>query len=111
MRGFEKNSLLSTWIFRILINCCYDALRQRQRRSEGNVADAPMESKLPLKIALENALKRLNEKHRLVFLMFEVEGLTHAEIAGVFEVPEGTSRAWLFEAKRELKRMLREPGL
>jgi DNA-directed RNA polymerase specialized sigma24 family protein len=42
--------------------------------------------------------------------MFEVEGLKHSEIAGILEVPEGTSRSWLFEAKRELKRQLMESG-
>jgi DNA-directed RNA polymerase specialized sigma24 family protein len=44
----------------------------------------------------------------MVFLLFEVEGLRHAEIAAILEVPEGTSKAWLFEAKKELKRMLTE---
>ena len=32
--GFEGNSSLSTWIYRILINCCYDAIRKRQRLAE-----------------------------------------------------------------------------
>ncbi len=112
LRGFEQNSQLSTWIYRILVNCCYDALRKRQRQAESPVVgEVPVHNKLPLKMALERAMARLNEKHRLVFLMFEVEGLKHSEIAGVLEVPEGTSRAWLFEAKRELKRMLMESGI
>jgi DNA-directed RNA polymerase specialized sigma24 family protein len=37
-----------------------------------------------------------------------VEGLKHSEIASILEVPEGTSRTWLFEAQRELKRTLME---
>ena len=112
VHGFEQNSQLSTWIYRVLVNCCYDALRKRQRQAERPIAgDVPVSSKLPLKLALERAMARLNERHRLVFLMFEVEGLKHSEIAGVLEVPEGTSRAWLFEAKRELKRMLMETGV
>ena len=102
-------SSLSTWIYRILINCCYDSLRKQQRLAE---RPAPRElrsdTKLPLKLALERALAMLNERQRLVFLMFEVEGLKHSEIAAILEVPEGTSRSWLFEAKRELKRMLTE---
>ncbi|MBV9294984.1 MAG: RNA polymerase sigma factor [Acidobacteriaceae bacterium] len=109
VRRFEGQSSLSTWIYRILINCCYDVMRKRQRLAE---KPAPRElstdSKLPLKIALERALESLNDRQRLVFVMFEVEGLKHSEIAGILEVPEGTSRSWLFEAKRELKRMLME---
>lgn len=109
LRGFEGESSLATWIYRILINCCYDAMRKRQRLAETTAqSELGRDSKLPLKIALERALASLNERQRIVFLMFEVEGLKHSEIAGILEVPEGTSRSWLFEAKRELKRMLME---
>jgi len=109
VKGFGENSALSTWIYRILINCCYDAMRKRQRLAEKPIlTEIPSDGKLTLKVALERALSSLNEKHRLVFLMFEVEGLKHSEISGVLEVPEGTSRAWLFEAKRALKQMLAE---
>jgi DNA-directed RNA polymerase specialized sigma24 family protein len=44
----------------------------------------------------------------MVFLLFEVEGLRHSDIASILEIPEGTSKGWLFEAKRELKRLLTE---
>ncbi len=107
MKGFEGQSSLSTWIYRILINCCYDAMRKKQRLAEKPAAkEGTTEDKLPLKMALEQALAQLNERQRMVFLMFEVEGLKHSEIAGILEAPEGTCRSWLFEAKRELKRML-----
>jgi RNA polymerase sigma-70 factor (ECF subfamily) len=109
LSSFEDNCALSTWMFRILINCCYDILRKRRRVAEQPIlSEIPCDSKLTLKLALERALLTLNERHRLVFLMFEVEGLRHSEIAGVLEVPEGTSRAWLFEAKRALKQLLTE---
>jgi RNA polymerase sigma-70 factor (ECF subfamily) len=85
-------------------------MRKRQRLAEKPISkDISTDSKLTLKVALERALLSLNERHRLVFLMFEVEGLKHSEISGVLEVPEGTSRAWLFEAKRALKQLLTEP--
>lgn len=109
VRAFEGQSSLSTWVYRILINCCYDAMRRQQRRAEKPVnREFPSETKLPLRIALERALAQLNDRHRIVFLMFEVEGLKHSEIAGILEAPEGTCRSWLFEAKRELKRILME---
>jgi len=44
----------------------------------------------------------------MVFLLFAVEGMKHAEIAAILEIPEGTSKGWLFEAKRELQRILTE---
>lgn len=109
VRSFEGQSSLATWIYRILLNCCYDAMRKRERLAEDPApAQFRSDSKLPLKVALERALATLNERQRTVFLMFEVEGLKHSEIAGIFEVPVGTSRSWLFEAKCQLKRLLAE---
>lgn len=108
-RGFEGQSSFSTWVYRILINCCYDAIRKRQRLAESPViSDFRTESNVPLKVALQRALNLLNERQRMVFLLFEVEGLRHSEIATILEVPEGTSRSWLFEAKCQLKRLLTE---
>ena len=109
VRGFEGQSSLSTWIYRILINCCYDVMRRQQRLAEQPTpADLTSGAEAPLKIALKRALERLNERQRIVFLLFEVEGFKHSEIAAILQVPEGTSRSWLFEAKRELKRSLME---
>jgi len=110
--GFQGQSGIGTWLCRILINVCYDVARKRKRDAD------PEEHRLELRaapgrepalrVALETAMARLQPKHRMVFLLFEVEGLRHQEIAAILEIPEGTSKAWLFEAKKELKRMLTE---
>ena len=107
--SYDGTAEFSSWIYRILINCCYDQMRKRQRSSEVPMVTEPAtESKLPLKIALDRAIAKLNERSRLVFVLFEVEGLKHSEIAAILQAPEGTCRSWLFEAKRELKGMLTE---
>jgi RNA polymerase sigma-70 factor (ECF subfamily) len=110
IEAFHGQSSLGTWLCRILINTCYDLARKRKREVEPEAADRPSGTKnlLPLKVALDDALRRIHPRHRMVFHLFEVEGLRHAEIAAILEVPEGTSKAWLFEAKKELKRMLTE---
>src|SRR4051794_32527188 len=55
--NFEGHSSLSTWVYRILLNCCYDSLRKRQRLSEKPVRLEPGgTSSVPLRIALERAL-------------------------------------------------------
>ncbi|MEO8661817.1 MAG: RNA polymerase sigma factor [Bryobacteraceae bacterium] len=109
--GFQGQSSLGTWICRILINTCYDLLRTRKPQSDEAsaepVAPAPRGG-VTLRLALKAALAKLNPNHRMVFQLFEVEGYRHGEIASILQVPEGTSKAWLFEAKRELKRMLGE---
>jgi RNA polymerase sigma-70 factor, ECF subfamily len=110
--GFHGESSLGTWLCRIAINVCYDLARKRKRElapeeAGGNQAlGAGVDQ--ALRAAIDQALRRIHPRHRMVFLLFEVEGLRHAEIASILEIPEGTSKAWLFEARKELKRMLTE---
>jgi RNA polymerase sigma-70 factor, ECF subfamily len=112
IEGFQGASSIGTWLCRIVINISYDVARKRQRETglpEPGTAEPAANRQQPgLRVALEDALRRINPRHRMVFLLFEVEGLRHGEIASILEIPEGTSKAWLFEAKRELKRLLTE---
>jgi len=109
VKGFQGQSNLGTWICRILINTCYDTLRSRGPQAPAEEAEPAAKSPaMPLRLALQAALRKLNPNYRIVFQLFEVEGYRHAEIASILQVPEGTSKSWLFEAKRELKRMLAE---
>ncbi len=115
--AFRGSARFSTWIYRILINTCYDAMRRRERRPEGEAAASSSDSDarldLPaagpdhlLRLELEDALEQLPERPRTVFLLSAVEGLSHGEIAEVLGVPEATSRTLLFEARRQLQRLL-----
>ena len=111
--GFRGGAAFSTWIFRLLVNTCYDLARTRKRfpgslRSEGGAEKETHShaANLPLRLTLERALERLDVRSRSVFLLFEVEGFSHREIAGILEIREGTSKALLFNAKRELQRCI-----
>lgn len=108
MDRFERQSSVSTWIYRILVNTCYDAGRSRQRRSEAPVkAESPRPgADVGLRVALERAIAALDERQRTVFLLSAVEGFRHAEIAAILEIPETTSRSVLFEAKKALRNLL-----
>jgi len=109
--AIHGDSTLAPWIYRILLNCCYDMGRKRTRQAESPLETEPaIPNNLPLQIALRHALARIHPQHRLVFWLFEVEGLRHSEVAAILEIPEGTSKKWLFEAKRELKQLLTEVG-
>ena len=110
IEGFEGHSAIGTWLCRIVINVCYDLARKRQRETQAPLGDREAPGSVGLRVALEDALGRINPRHRMVFLLFEVEGLRHSEVAAILEIPEGTSKAWLFEAKKELKRLLTETG-
>jgi RNA polymerase sigma-70 factor (ECF subfamily) len=108
IEGFQGQSEIGTWLCRIAINASYDLARKRKPAEEPAAIPA-RDDRLPLKVALDDALRRIHPRYRMVFLLFEVEGFRHSEIAAILEIPEGTSKAWLFEAKKELKQLLREP--
>jgi RNA polymerase sigma-70 factor, ECF subfamily len=115
---FRGQSSFVTWTFRILINTCYDVRRSRMRKKEvasEGTEDAPMpEQRAPgahpsLKLALERALAKLTDHQRQVFVLYEVEGFRHAEIASMLEMTETASKNTLFQAKRNLRTMLEPP--
>lgn len=114
--SFRGQSSFRTWVFRVLINTCYDARRSRLRKrevTEDETAAHP-ERRAPgahpaLALALERALAQLSRHQREVFLLYEVEGFHHAEIAGMLETTETASKNTLFQAKKNLRRMLEPP--
>ena len=116
--AFQGQSTFATWIYRILVNTCYDQYRSRKARPEAVDLDLRSESQplhaapssIPLKVALEKALSKINPRHREVFLLAEVEGFRHSEIAAILDIPDGTSKSWLFEAKRALQHLLMPPA-
>jgi RNA polymerase sigma-70 factor, ECF subfamily len=118
--GFRGQSCFVTWTFRILVNTCHDARRKRTRKKEVAhedlaVGDAPpVEPRAPgshpsLKLALERALAELTQHQRDVFLLYEVEGFKHSQIAETLEITEAASKNTLFQAKKNLRAMLEPP--
>jgi RNA polymerase sigma-70 factor, ECF subfamily len=116
---FRGQSSFVTWTYRILINTCYDARRSRLRKKEVTTDDDSeetprIEPRAPgahpsLRMALERALGKLTRHQRDVFLLYEVEGFRHAEIAGMLEITEAASKNTLFQAKKNLREMLEPP--
>src|SRR5258708_24589191 len=116
--SFRGQSSFVTWTYRILINTCYDARRSRLRKKEVANDDSGEtlrpEPRAPgahpsLRMALERAPAKLTHPQRAVFLLYEVEGFRHAEIAGMLEMTETASKNTLFQAKKNLRLMLEPP--
>jgi RNA polymerase sigma-70 factor (ECF subfamily) len=57
---------------------------------------------------LRAAIRKLPEKYRLVFVMYDVEGYTHEEIGATLGMPTGTSKARLSRARAKLRAELAE---
>jgi RNA polymerase sigma-70 factor (ECF subfamily) len=116
--GFRGQSSFVTWTFRILVNTCHDARRSRVRKKEVTTDDTE-ENPMPeqraaaahptLRLALERALATLTQHQRDVFLLYEVEGFSHAEIGATLDISEAASKNTLFQAKKNLRQMLEPP--
>lgn len=113
--SFEGRSRFSTWIYRVVVNCCYDRLRRRRPTvSLDDAAEPPRapaaESPDPaLRRALEQGLAALPPRQRSAFVLFAVEGFSHREIAEILDVSPGNSKTLVFDAKRRLARFLEAP--
>ena len=60
-------------------------------------------------MALQRALALLTRHQRDVFLLYEVEGFRHSQIADMLEITEAASKNTLFQAKKNLREMLEPP--
>jgi RNA polymerase sigma-70 factor (ECF subfamily) len=108
---YTGEASFATWLFRILVNTCYDLLRRRKRR----IDEAPIEDVVETaertapsvddakRMTLRKLLDELPEQRRTVFTLFEIEGLSHAEIAEILGITEGNSKWILFATKKELR--------
>lgn len=117
IRAFEKigsfrgESSLSTWLHSIGVSVALNGLRKTKRQRS---REAPMEEGLTvgstrveadpdLKERLARAIDSLADKYRTVFVMHDVEGYTHEEISGTLNIPVGTSKSHLFQARSKLR--------
>jgi RNA polymerase sigma-70 factor (ECF subfamily) len=100
----------AAWLHRTLTNRCIDRLRHRGRwHEEALPDDLPPSGPRPLKaewMDLERAVAKLPPRARLVFLLHDVEGFKHGEVAGLLEISEGASKSQLFRARDLLRRAL-----
>ena len=113
---FTGEASFATWAFRILVNTCYDLLRKRKRRIEEAPIDETTETverTAPSvddakRMTLRKLLDELPEQRRTVFTLFEIEGLSHAEIGTILGISEGNSKWILFATKKELQEKWRK---
>jgi RNA polymerase sigma-70 factor, ECF subfamily len=111
---FRGQSLFSTWLHRIAVNCALYGRRRRERLGSREVlsVDAAMEpgreEKPLLRMRLDSAIQSLPEGMRRVLVLHDVEGYTHEEIGEMLGVAAGTCKSQLFKARAKMREMLRE---
>ncbi len=111
---FRGESAFSSWLHRLAVNVVLGERRATKRRELRVMpAEDPAALERPgrastagLSIDLERAIAALPEGAREVFVLYDVEGYRHQEIAELVGIAEGTSKAQLFRARRLLREML-----
>jgi len=126
---FKEKSSFFTWIYRIGVNLTLNHLKKKKARrffsfdqylsdgvpskdserfssNESNSVRTTLLNELHEK--LNEALLKLSDKHRTIVVLFEIDGLSHKEIASIMKCTEGTVRSRLHYAKLQLQSFLSE---
>src|SRR5216684_4596949 len=114
---YDPRRPFGPWLMRIVANAATDRRRRRAvRQAEalepelaggGSRPDLDAERRA-LGERLRAALAQLPERRRLAVVLFDVEGYSHAEIADILSIPEGTARSEVFHARRTLRSLLQD---
>lgn len=122
--GFKEQSLLSTWIYKITVTTCIDEIRKRKKYNTVSIDDteriieivdyddSPCENieKQEVKKEILNAINRLNEEHKTVIILRDIQGLSYEEIAQSLDVPLGTIKSRIKRARENIKQYLLKSG-
>ncbi|MEZ4957619.1 MAG: RNA polymerase sigma factor [Saprospiraceae bacterium] len=108
--SFRGESTLGAWIKTIVVRTAYSYLRKEKMFFE-DIDDLSQSPKIDWghyldTEYLEKAILSLPEGYRMVFVLVEIEGYTHKEVAGLLGISEGTSKSQLFYSKKKLREIL-----
>jgi RNA polymerase sigma-70 factor (ECF subfamily) len=117
---YKPEIKLTTWLYRIVVNLCFDFLKSRHRRQQKNriglvdghdVADPGTPEKelqqRELVDAIHRACETLPPKQRAVFILRDLEGLSAQEACEALSMDPGTLKSNLFYARRQMGEKLR----
>ena len=101
------------WVYRTAVNACISATRKsgRGKHISLNGIDNHDEAEADnshIRLDMEKAVSILPPKQKAVFLLHDVQGFTHGEIAQVMKWSEGTSKSQLFRARVKVRGHLKD---
>jgi RNA polymerase sigma factor (sigma-70 family) len=115
---FRGDARFGTWLFRLALNVIVEerrgAARQKVVQDEdgkaaANAAAVPQDRAFA--VDFQAAVERLPEGARQVFVLHDVEGYMHREVASLVGITSGTSKGQLHRARMILRRYLRRPDV
>ena len=119
LAGFRGEVAFAGWLYRVATSVILTGLRKRKKvQSVESVRDdldwaagSGPTTDPDLRRSIDRAVAGLDDNHRLVFVMHDMEGYTHQEIATAVDAPVGTIKARLSRARQKLRDALNGPGL
>ena len=118
--SFRGESAFTTWLHRMTVNRVLMHFRSRnirleQTTSEGETPEQIVQGtennrSMPVidRLTLERAIAQLAPGYRAVFVLHDVEGYEHREIAAMLGTTEGTSKSQLHHARLKLRQLIRQ---
>lgn len=125
LKQFQGDSSFLTWMTRIVINLCLDALRKQKRQRAESIEHLEEESggverqmpvittnptagleRVELRQRIDKALNQLSYEHRTVLILHEFEELEYKEIAKRMQCSIGTVMSRLFYARRKMAALM-----
>ncbi|MBA3320464.1 MAG: RNA polymerase sigma factor [Pyrinomonadaceae bacterium] len=118
--SFRGDSAFTTWLHRLTVNQVLMHFRRRKSRPEFTTFDGetPIQivrgtenpGKMPIvdRLVLEDAISKLPPGYRSIFVLHDVEGHEHGEIARMLGISEGTSKSQLHKARLKIRNLIRE---
>jgi RNA polymerase sigma-70 factor (ECF subfamily) len=114
----DRDETFVAWMYRIALNTCYSYLRSRRSRDGHSISLSEIEGKKEEAVydgheeslagPLDEAVRKLPEKLRAVFMLHDVQGHTHEEIGRMLGFTVGTSKSQLFKARMRIRAFLKE---
>lgn len=111
LSSFQGRSACGSWLHRLAVNVILTEKRSAARRTARVIViDEPGGSHAPRSVEagmdLERAIAALPERAREVFVLLDIEGYKHREIADAMSISEGTSKGQLHRARKLLREAL-----
>lgn len=118
--SFRGDSAFTTWLHRMTVNQVLMHFRKRSVKFEKTTEEGetpvqmvsgtenPNKMRIVDKIALDSAIEQLPPGYRSVFVLHDIEGYEHEEIAKLLSCSVGTSKSQLHKARLKLRRLLKK---
>lgn len=115
LQSFRGDSRFSSWLYRLSVNMILDELKLNRTKDDSNIEKersvlfnaSCSESARNLQLDLNSAIDSLPPQARIIFVMHDVVGFTHEEIAEALSLAAGTCKAHLSRARRLLREGLK----